>query len=117
MVNINFFSFISSYLYYLIFFRFLAKWIFEGECGKEHTDFFIRENPAMENVYSRKFWTQRFVLRIGKVPGFLKGLEKDILVCGKSMALLKICAPDVRFIFLVSFIYIHTVMSKVGVCQ
>lgn len=76
-----------------MYFRLLKKWIFEGECDNLRNELFIEANPVEE--FDRRFWSRGFTLNKLLVPGFLKELEGDIFMCGKNMALLQICAPDV----------------------
>lgn len=51
--------------------------------------------PSVLNKRNRSYWTQGFVLLEGRVPGFLKGLEDQLLKCGKAVRLLKLCNPKV----------------------
>ncbi|KAG8287072.1 Gamma-tubulin complex component 6 [Homalodisca vitripennis] len=91
---------LSYVLYYIIqscctiYFKFLKKWIFEGVGSDSSSKFFIESCPVSEMSFNRKFWTRNFVLNRMLVPGFVKGLENDLLICGKSMALLRLCAPN-----------------------
>uniref|UniRef100_A0A1B6GBQ4 Gamma-tubulin complex component 6 n=1 Tax=Cuerna arida TaxID=1464854 RepID=A0A1B6GBQ4_9HEMI len=91
---------LSFVLYYIIqscctiYFKFLKKWIFEGIGSDSSSKFFIESCPVSEMSFNRKFWTRNFILNRMLVPGFVKGLENDMLICGKSMALLRLCAPN-----------------------
>uniref|UniRef100_A0A1B6D4Y5 Gamma-tubulin complex component n=1 Tax=Clastoptera arizonana TaxID=38151 RepID=A0A1B6D4Y5_9HEMI len=75
----------------VVYFRILEKWIFEGVCDDPHGEFFIEAKPTNEVTYDRLFWTRSCVLNRMMVPRFLKDLENDLFVCGKSIRLLKLC--------------------------
>ncbi|XP_067011567.2 gamma-tubulin complex component 6 [Anabrus simplex] len=77
-----------------VYFKFLQRWIFEGSSQDSYGEFFIQVNPRMCLSRSRAYWTSSFTLVNGAVPGFLRGIENDILQCGKSMNLLKLCNPQ-----------------------
>ncbi|XP_054263569.1 gamma-tubulin complex component 6 [Macrosteles quadrilineatus] len=91
-------SFVYHYILqscFTVYFTFLSKWIFEGVSDSLWSDeFFIRSNPLTEDMYNRTFWSKGFVLDHELVPNCLKGLETKLLLCGKSMALLKLCAIE-----------------------
>lgn len=86
MINIDFFI------------RFIQRFIFEGELEDLFEEFFIKKDNRYINSYTKQYWNKGFVIRSNEtVPEFLKGMAKYILLCGKSLRLLKLCNPDVSF--------------------
>ncbi|CAH0389609.1 unnamed protein product [Bemisia tabaci] len=77
-----------------VYFRWLFKWIFEGEINDPHQEFFIDKKFPQVISNSRSFWTRGFVCVNKLLPSFLSDLRDEILACGKTVCLLKICDPD-----------------------
>nr|CAD7438683.1 unnamed protein product [Timema bartmani] len=76
-----------------VYFRFLEKWIFEGDCTDEYGEFFVRTVSIDASSHSRHYWSKGFKMVEGLVPAFLHGLEAAIFDCGKTLRLLKLCSP------------------------
>nr|CAD7413149.1 unnamed protein product [Timema poppensis] len=76
-----------------VYFRFLEKWIFEGDCVDEYGEFFVRTGSIDASSQSRHYWSKGFKMVEGLVPAFLHGLEAAIFDCGKTLRLLKLCSP------------------------
>nr|CAD7393805.1 unnamed protein product [Timema cristinae] len=76
-----------------VYFRFLEKWIYEGDCVDEYGEFFVRTGSIDASSQSRHYWSKGFKMVEGLVPTFLHGLEAAIFDCGKTLRLLKVCSP------------------------
>ncbi|GLH15363.1 Gamma-tubulin complex component 2 homolog [Gryllus bimaculatus] len=78
-----------------VYFRFLEQWIFGGTLFDTWEEFFVQAVGSADLLASRnrKYWAHVFHIVKGAVPGFLRGLEDDILLCGKTVHLLKLCCP------------------------
>lgn len=76
--------------------RFIERFIFEGELDDRFNEFFIRKDNQYVNNRSKRYWDKGFhITQSLAVPEFLKALAKFILLCGKSLRLLKLCNPSV----------------------
>ncbi|XP_055627725.1 gamma-tubulin complex component 6 [Toxorhynchites rutilus septentrionalis] len=76
------------YAYFLLF----QQWLFAGQLRDPSGELFI----YFVNHYRPKtkhFFDKAFLIRRPAVPGFLKGYEEDILLCGKYTMLLKAFRP------------------------
>ncbi|XP_011503260.1 PREDICTED: gamma-tubulin complex component 6 [Ceratosolen solmsi marchali] len=76
-----------------VYFRFLQRWIFEGECTDIYEEFIIKVRTQYLRIRGHRFWTRAFGINQKSVPGFLSELTDSILQCGKAVALLRICNP------------------------
>lgn len=86
-----------------VYFKFIEKFIFEGELDDRHTEFFIRKDSQYVNCQSKRYWDKGFhITQSIAVPEFLRPLAKFILLCGKSLRLLKLCNPNDPLILLIS---------------
>ncbi|GBP34900.1 Gamma-tubulin complex component 6 [Eumeta japonica] len=83
--------------------RFIERFIFEGELDDRYHEFFIRKDSQYVNSHSKKYWDKGFhISQSVTVPEFLKVLAKYILLCGKSLRLLKLCNPNDPLVVLIS---------------
>ncbi|ESP05683.1 hypothetical protein LOTGIDRAFT_208649 [Lottia gigantea] len=77
---------------------FLQNWVFHGIYQDLYGEFTIQVNPNYLEYRDRQYWTHSFVMTTQKfedcVPIFLSDLASDIIVCGKSLNLLKLCCPE-----------------------
>ncbi|KAJ8949056.1 hypothetical protein NQ318_016958 [Aromia moschata] len=71
--------------------RFLNQWILEGTINDPYGEFFIKPNSKYISTRGRTYWTRSYTLREDIVPDFLIDLRMDLLHCGKTMNLLKLC--------------------------
>ncbi|XP_012273523.1 gamma-tubulin complex component 6 [Orussus abietinus] len=76
-----------------VYFRFLEKWLFEGNCDDIYGEFMINVQPHYLRQRGYKFWTKAFGINVQSVPGFLETLIDSILQCGKTIKLLRVCDP------------------------
>ncbi|XP_057668490.1 gamma-tubulin complex component 6 [Diorhabda carinulata] len=72
--------------------RFLKQWILEGTLNDPYGEYFIIANPKYIVSRGRTYWTRSYGFKEDIIPDFLVDLRSDILLCGKSMNLLKNCA-------------------------
>lgn len=93
----------------------LQRWIFKGVCDDKYKEFFILSDDTKVPVLDKMAWNRMYQLNKALVPSFLKGLEKELLECGKSMALLKMCAPEVSDVKSL-LIYIKSWMNEAKRC-
>lgn len=75
---------------------FLQPWVFDG-VREDIGEFFIQVTPKYLASQGRTFWTRSYTLKGDIIPHFLTNSHLDILNCGKSINLLKICAPNVSY--------------------
>ncbi|KAI8432164.1 hypothetical protein MSG28_004631 [Choristoneura fumiferana] len=86
-----------------VYFRFIERFIFEGELDDWYNEFFIRKDTQYVNSRSKRYWDKGFhITQSVAVPEFLRVLAKLILLCGKSLRLLKLCNPNDPLILLIS---------------
>lgn len=78
----------------IYFHKFLQRWLFEGVLVDSYEEFFIKSDANYTNNRSRSYWTKHFSLKQIPLPDFLAELKSNILLCGKSMNLLKLCKPE-----------------------
>lgn len=85
---------LSSYCSFVLCFSRFSNWIYNG----------IVEDPGQElfiefmNFYlpkTKSYFDKAFVVKHSSVPGFLRGWENSILLCGKYSNLLKLYNPMV----------------------
>lgn len=74
--------------------RFLQQWLFEGTLVDPYEEFLINIEEHYTNYRTRVYWTRNFSLKQNALPEFLFELKNSILLCGKTMNLLKLCKPD-----------------------
>lgn len=101
-----------------LFYSFIQRFIFEGELEDHFEEFFIKKDNQFINSFNKQYWNKGFVIRSNEtVPQFLKGVAKYILLCGKSMRLLKLCNPDVcgsNYIkFCINFVFIYNIFLRI----
>ncbi|XP_019932018.3 gamma-tubulin complex component 6 [Aedes albopictus] len=85
---------ISTFLLHILkhccnaYFLLFQQWLFGGQLGDSSGELFIyfvdHYRPR-----TKHFFDKAFLIRRQAVPGFLKGFEEDILLCGKYTMLLK----------------------------
>ncbi|XP_026730159.1 gamma-tubulin complex component 6 [Trichoplusia ni] len=86
-----------------VYFKFIERFIFEGELDDRYNEFFIRKDNQYVNCRSKRYWDKGFhITQSVAVPEFLKSLAKFILLCGKSLRLLKLCNPSDPLVLLIS---------------
>ncbi|KAI4456268.1 gamma tubulin complex protein [Holotrichia oblita] len=74
--------------------RFVQQWIFEGMVNDPYGEFFIVSNSTYLRTRGRTYWTRGHTVRVDMVPDFLGDLTQEILSCGKTVNLLKLCVPN-----------------------
>ncbi|XP_075977023.1 gamma-tubulin complex component 6 [Anticarsia gemmatalis] len=93
----------SLYTVCKVYFKFIERYIFEGELDDRYNEFFIRKDNQYVNCRSKRYWDKGFhITQSVAVPEFLKSLAKFILLCGKSLRLLKLCNPSDPLVLLIS---------------
>ncbi|XP_049874842.1 gamma-tubulin complex component 6 [Pectinophora gossypiella] len=86
-----------------VYFKFIERFIFEGELDDRFNEFFIRKDSAYVHTRSKRYWDKGFYMTQSvAVPEFLRPLAKFILLCGKSLRLLKHCNPSDPLVLLIS---------------
>ncbi|KAJ2951813.1 hypothetical protein O0L34_g13976 [Tuta absoluta] len=86
-----------------VYFKFIERFIFEGKLDDRFFEFFIRKDSAYVNTRSKRYWDKGFYIAACEaVPEFLRPLAKFILLCGKSLRLLKHCNPSDPLVLLIS---------------
>lgn len=85
----------------IYFHRFLQRWMFEGILSDPYLEFFIGTDNNYTHCHSRVYWTRNFSLKQNAMPVFLLELKNNILLCGKTMNLLRLCKPDVSIILFI----------------
>ncbi|XP_063538725.1 uncharacterized protein LOC134747975 [Cydia strobilella] len=86
-----------------VYFRFIERFIFEGELDDWYNEFFIKKDAQYANSRSKRYWDKGFhITQSVAVPEFLRVLAKLILLCGKSLRLLKLCNPNDPLVLLIS---------------
>lgn len=99
----TFTMFNSLYSICRVYFKFIERFIFEGELDDRFNEFFIRKDNQYVNNRSKRYWDKGFhITQSVAVPEFLKPLAKFILLCGKSLRLLKLCNPSDPLVLLIS---------------
>ncbi|XP_022826638.1 gamma-tubulin complex component 6 [Spodoptera litura] len=99
----TFTMFNSLYSICKVYFKFIERFIFEGELDDRFNEFFIRKDNQYVNNRSKRYWDKGFhITQSVAVPEFLKPLAKFILLCGKSLRLLKLCNPSDPLVLLIS---------------
>ncbi|XP_023941347.1 gamma-tubulin complex component 6 [Bicyclus anynana] len=92
-------------LFYIcsVYFKFIERFIFEGEIDDNYGEFFIRKDASFVNSRSKRYWDKGFHITCGvAIPDFLRQLTSIILLCGKSFRLLKHCNPSDPLVLLIS---------------
>ncbi|CAH2258947.1 jg12589 [Pararge aegeria aegeria] len=73
-----------------VYFKFIERFIFEGEIDDIYDEFFIRKDDAYVNSRTKRYWDKGFHIALSDaIPDFLRQLASFILLCGKSFRLLK----------------------------
>ncbi|XP_013173049.1 PREDICTED: gamma-tubulin complex component 6 isoform X2 [Papilio xuthus] len=86
-----------------VYFKFIERFIFEGELDDRFNEFFIKKDNQYVNSRSKRYWDKGFYITLSvAVPDFLRSLAKYILLCGKSLRLLKLCNPSDPLVVLIS---------------
>ncbi|CAG4961962.1 unnamed protein product [Colias eurytheme] len=86
-----------------VYFKFIEKFIFEGELDDRFYEFFIRKDSQYVNSRTKRYWDKGFHITLSvAVPDFLRPLASFILLCGKSLRLLKLCNPTDPLVLLIS---------------
>ncbi|CAK1543067.1 unnamed protein product [Leptosia nina] len=93
----------SLFIVCRVYFKFIEKFIFEGELDDYFNEFFIRKDNQYVNSRSKRYWDKGFHITMSvAVPDFLRPLATFILLCGKSLRLLKQCNPTDPLVMLIS---------------
>ncbi|XP_039756959.1 uncharacterized protein LOC120631441 [Pararge aegeria] len=86
-----------------VYFKFIERFIFEGEIDDIYDEFFIRKDDAYVNSRTKRYWDKGFHIALSDaIPDFLRQLASFILLCGKSFRLLKHCNPNDPLVLLIS---------------
>ncbi|XP_053608311.1 gamma-tubulin complex component 6 [Plodia interpunctella] len=86
-----------------VYFKFIERFIFEGELDDNFNEFFIRKDSQYINSRTKRYWDKGFhITQSVAIPDFLRALAKCILLCGKSLRLLKMCNPSDPLLLLIS---------------
>ncbi len=80
--------------------RFLEKWIFSGSWEDCFSEFGLLKNERFLCSRNRNFWSGAFAMvdaTRGSVDSdggaFIRDMQQQVFLCGKSLNLLKICNP------------------------
>ncbi|OWR42859.1 hypothetical protein KGM_207871 [Danaus plexippus plexippus] len=93
----------SLYTICRVYFKFIERFIFEGELNDVYNEFFIRKDNQYVNSRSKRYWDKGFHITLSvAVPDFLRPLASYILLCGKSLRLLKLCNPSDPLVLLIA---------------
>ncbi|GFR77494.1 gamma-tubulin complex component 6 [Elysia marginata] len=72
---------------------FIQDWVFHGVLRGSCDEFMIKVNPSCLQNRDETYWSLAYTLNSGAaVPSFMKDIVEDIVVCGKSINLLKVCS-------------------------
>lgn len=85
----------------IFFLRFIDKWIFDGNFVDKFDQFFITNQPEYANCLNGDYLTKAFRLKDQTDENecnFIKKLYDDIFYCGRNMALLRLCDPQVSLL-------------------
>ena len=78
--------------------RFIQEWVYHGTCRDIYAEFMIQVNEEYLQYRDEHYWSRGYTLIEPEgqesVPLFLAHLANDLFVCGKSINLLKIIAPQ-----------------------
>ncbi|XP_059061769.1 gamma-tubulin complex component 6 [Achroia grisella] len=86
-----------------VYFKFIERFIFEGELNDRYHEFFIRKDSQYVNCRSKRYWDKGYhISQSVAIPDFLRSLARFILLCGKSLRLLKLCNPSDPLVLLIS---------------
>ncbi|VVC94433.1 unnamed protein product [Leptidea sinapis] len=93
----------SMYNICKVYFKFIERFIFEGELDDSFNEFFIKKDSQYVNCRTKRYWDKGFHITLSvAVPEFLRPLASFILLCGKSLRLLKLCNPTDPLVLLIS---------------
>lgn len=112
----------------IYFHRFLHQWLFEGTLVDPFEEFCIKTDTRYSNYRNRTYWMKHFSFKQNTLPEFLLDLKSNLLLCGKTMNLLKLCKPEVstanysitinvtnfRKMFFVIYVYIYIFQTPLG---
>ncbi|KAK6180241.1 hypothetical protein SNE40_012430 [Patella caerulea] len=77
---------------------FLQNWVFHGIFQDLYGEFTIQVNHQLLESRDRQYWTSSYTMTSKNiedcVPIFLSSMASDIINCGKTLNLLKLCYPD-----------------------
>ncbi|XP_041981150.1 gamma-tubulin complex component 6 isoform X2 [Aricia agestis] len=89
-----------------VYYKFIERFIFEGELDDPYNEFFIRKDSQYVNSRSKRYWDKGFyIVANSAIPEFLRPLASFILLCGKSLRLLKLCNPGDPLVALLSAVH------------
>ncbi|XP_050309188.1 gamma-tubulin complex component 6 isoform X2 [Anthonomus grandis grandis] len=77
----------------IYFSRFLHQWLTKGTLSDPYGEFFVSPNFKYLSSRGRIFWIKGYSVKEDIIPDFLIDLKHDILLCGRIMNFLHICAP------------------------
>lgn len=72
----------------------LQTWLFQGHIEGLGNDFFVEHRPERLKAKDRSYYLS-FHVHNDVIPCFLKGLDENILNCGKTVHLLKLFDHEV----------------------
>ncbi|RUS78668.1 hypothetical protein EGW08_013556 [Elysia chlorotica] len=74
------------------FILFIQDWVFHGVLRGSYDEFMIKVNTLLLNNRDETYWTSAYSLNsAAAVPNFMQDIVEDIVMCGKSINLLKVC--------------------------
>ncbi|XP_058119505.1 gamma-tubulin complex component 6 [Anopheles ziemanni] len=76
----------------LEYFAVFQRWLFEGQLHDPSGELFVYYVDNYR-TNTKNFFDKAYLIRRQSVPGFLRGYEEDILLCGKYVMLLKAFRP------------------------
>ncbi|XP_040564323.1 gamma-tubulin complex component 6 [Lepeophtheirus salmonis] len=84
------------------YFRFLERWVFEGVCYDEFSEFGLIEHGAAASYRDRRYWDYAYIVEnipnedSGTISGarFIADIQNQIYKCGKALNFLKLCCSN-----------------------
>ncbi|GFN97087.1 gamma-tubulin complex component [Plakobranchus ocellatus] len=74
---------------------FIRDWVFYGVLRDSYDEFMIKVDISTLINRDESYWNSAYHLdALVTVPHFLQGLVEDIVTCGKSINLLRVCSPQ-----------------------
>ncbi|XP_005101891.1 gamma-tubulin complex component 6 [Aplysia californica] len=81
------------------FMLFIRDWVFHGVFTDSYQEFMIQADDGCIEARDEMYWEKAYTVisgdnERGEVPQFLHGMAQDLVTCGKSINLLRICHPE-----------------------